>query len=86
MNWVGLVEAPDETTAAMWCELLRGNGIPATPKLAGHGNYGGFLLGPLAPTECWVMVPEDDVDEARRMLEPIVEGKRPGRHRKRDKR
>jgi Putative prokaryotic signal transducing protein len=80
MEWVGLVMAPDETTAGMWCELLRNNNIPATPRLGGGSNYAGVVLGPLVSSECWVMVQEDDVERAAAILEPIVRG---GRRRRR---
>jgi len=76
MEWVGLVTAPDETTAGMWCELLRNNDIPATPKLGGGSNYASVVLGPLVSSECWVMVHEDDVERAAAILRPIVEGPR----------
>lgn len=76
MKLVGVIEAPNEMTAAMWSELLRNNGIPAEPKLVGSGNYGGFLLGPLAASECWVMVREEDAERAKDILEPILKKER----------
>jgi hypothetical protein len=81
VEWVGLVMAPDETTAAMWCEILQNEGVSAVPKLAGAGNYVGIVFGPIVPNECWVMVHEDDVDRAAAILGPMIEGKR--RHRRR---
>ncbi len=77
MKWVGLVMAPDEMTAAMWCELLQNEGVPAAPKLAGAGNYVGVVFGPGVSNECWVMVHDDDVDRAAAILKPIVNPKRP---------
>ncbi len=81
MNWVGLLMAPDEITAAMWCELLQNEGVPAVPKLGGAGNYVGVVFGPGVPNECWVMVHDDDVDRAATILKPIVNPKR-HRHRR----
>lgn len=81
MEWVGLAMAPDEVTAAMWCELLQNEGVPAVPKLTGAGNYVGIVFGPAVPNECWVMVQEEDFDRAAAILEPIVEGKRRPRRR-----
>ena len=72
MDWVGLVEAPDQVTAEMWCELLQKEGIQSFAKLSASGGiYGGALLGSLAQTGCWVMVHEDDIDRAAAILRPI---------------
>ncbi len=77
MSWVGVVMAPDETEAAMWCELLQNEGVPAVPKLGGAGNYVGIVFGPGVPNDCWVMVQEKDFDKATAILDPIVNPKRP---------
>ena len=85
MEWVGLVEAPDQITAEMWSELLHGNDVPSftNPSSAG-GIYGGAQLGPMAATGCWVMVREGDFEKASEILRPIVQRmNRPRRRRKR---
>jgi hypothetical protein len=50
MDVAGVVEAPAETTAQMWCELLKRNGIDAFPKVSSGAAYSGALLGPFSPT------------------------------------
>ena len=82
MDLVGLVEAPDQITAEMWCELLEREGIHAFAKLSSSGGiYGGALLGSLAPTGCWVMVQEEDAARATAILGPMIEGRRQRRRR-----
>jgi hypothetical protein len=83
VDLLGLVEAPDQITAEMWCELLKREGIPSFTKLASAFAYSDIMFGPLSPTGCWVMVREDDLDRATAILGPMIEGK--GQHRRRHK-
>ena len=80
MDLAGLVEAPDQITAEMWCELLKGKGIPSFAKLSSAFAYSDIMFGPFSATGCWVMVREDDLDRATAILGPMIEGKRRRRH------
>ena len=59
-----LATAPDQLTAEMWQELLRGEGIPAMIRASDTASYLGVSAAP-----CRLMVPEERLPEARRMLE-----------------
>jgi len=61
---VYLATAPDQLTAEMWCELLRGQGIPATVRAGDTASYMGVSNAP-----CRIMVQEEHLEEARRLLE-----------------
>jgi len=83
VDWVGLVEAPDQITAEMWCELLDKEGVAAFTKTTSAGGiYWGSALGPLAATGCWVMVQEEDLERAAAILQPLIEPKRRPRRRR----
>ena len=59
-----LATAPDQLTAEMWQELLRGEGIPAVIRASDTASY----LG-VSPAPCRLMVQEGRLPEARRTLE-----------------
>ncbi len=61
---VYLTTAPDQLTAEMWQELLRGDGIPAVIRAGDTASYLGVSNAP-----CRMMVPQERLTEARRMLE-----------------
>lgn len=64
IRWVYLTTAPDQLTAEMWQELLRNDGVPAMIRA---GDTISFLGVSNAP--CRLMVPEERLQEARRLLE-----------------
>ena len=61
---VYLTTAPDQLTAEMWQELLHNDGIPAVIRAGDTASYMGVSNAP-----CRLMVPEDRLQEARRLLE-----------------
>ncbi|MFC1935526.1 DUF2007 domain-containing protein [Chloroflexota bacterium] len=64
IRWVYLTTAPDQLTSEMWQELLRNEGVPAMIRV---GDTVSFLGVSNAP--CRLMVPEERLLEARRLLE-----------------
>ena len=62
-RWVYLTTAPDHITAEMWQELLRNDGVPAVVR----AHIAPSHLGVGMP--CRLMVPEERLAEARRVLE-----------------
>lgn len=71
MKWVDAATAPDQMTAEMWCDILRKEGVPAFPKLAGAALHVNILFGPAVPSGCLVMVPEERLEEARAILDSL---------------
>ena len=65
IHWVYLTTAPDQLTAEMWSELLRNEGLPA---MVHTGLISSYHLG-VSGLPCRLMVPEDRLEEARRLLE-----------------
>ena len=63
-RWVYLTTAPDQTTAEMWSELLRNEGVPAMVRAGDTASFMGVSSAP-----CRLMVPEERLAEARRLLE-----------------
>ncbi len=59
-----LTTAPDQLTAEMWQELLRGEGIPSVIRAGDTASYLGVSNAP-----CRLMVPQERLAEARRLLE-----------------
>ncbi len=63
-RWVYLTTAPDQLTAEMWVELLRGQGIPAMIRPQDTASFlGTSALG------CRIIVPKERLEEARWALE-----------------
>jgi hypothetical protein len=56
--------APNETTAKLWLELLKAEGIPAVIQQTDAISY----LG-LSPFGCRVLVLEEQLESARALLE-----------------
>ncbi len=59
-----LTTAPDQLTAEMWRELLRGEGIPAVVRAGDTASYLGISNAP-----CRLMVHQERLSEARQTLE-----------------
>ncbi|MDO8749706.1 MAG: DUF2007 domain-containing protein [Dehalococcoidia bacterium] len=59
-----LTTAPDQLTAEMWQELLRGEGIPSVIRAGDTASYLGVSNAP-----CRLMVPQERLAEAQRLLE-----------------
>jgi hypothetical protein len=68
-RWVHLATAPDQLTAEMWIELLRGQGIPA---MIGPQDAVSFLG--LSIMACRVLVPREHLAEATQVLQQQTEG------------
>ena len=65
MKWVYLTTAPDQLVAEMWLNLLRNEGVSAMIRPGDTmSNYMGVSTYP-----CRIMVHEDQVSEARELLE-----------------
>jgi hypothetical protein len=67
MKWRVFATAPDQVTAEMWCELLRSSGVNC--RLA---DVNPSFLGP-SLYAVRLMAPEEESDEALRVLEESVE-------------
>ena len=67
MKWVYLAAAPDQLVAEMWRGLLEDSDILAMIKAGDTTSY----LG-VQPFTCRLMVPEEDVDRAREVLEDYL--------------
>lgn len=72
MKWLLLATAPDQLTAEIWVEFLRGEGIPALIRPSDAVSF----LG-VSPLSCRVMVPADRLREARSVLAAKFEGDAP---------
>ena len=68
-RWVHLATAPDQLTAEMWVELLRGQGIPAMINARDAVSF----LG-LSNMACQVLVPRENLAEATQVLRQQTEG------------
>jgi hypothetical protein len=68
-RWVHLATAPDQLTAEMWIELLRGQGIPAMIRPQDAISF----LG-LSTTACRLLVPREHLAEATQALQQQTEG------------
>ena len=68
-RWVHLATAPDQLTAEMWVELLRGQGIPAMISARDAVSF----LG-LSGMACEVLVPRENLAEAVQVLRQQTEG------------
>ncbi len=65
IRWLHLTTAPDQLTAEMWSELLRNEGLPT---MVHTGHVSSSHLG-ISGLPCRIMVPEDQLEEAKRLLE-----------------
>ena len=63
MKWVHLATAPDQITAEIWLDILRGEGIQAMIHSADAVSF----LG-VSAMGCRVQVPEDELERARDVL------------------
>jgi hypothetical protein len=72
MKWVLLATAPNQLTAEIWVEFLRGEGIPALIRASDAVSF----LG-VSPLSCRVLVPDDRLREARAVLAAKFEGDAP---------
>ena len=64
MNRVLLTTAPDQLVAEMWCELLRGEDVPAVIRPSdAMSSYMGVTVYP-----CRIMVWQDHLPRAREIL------------------
>ena len=63
-RWVYLTTAPDQLTAELWQELLRNENVPAMVRAGDTASFMGVSNAP-----CRLMVPEERLQEARRLLE-----------------
>ena len=68
-RWVHVATAPDQLTAEMWVELLRGQGIPAMIRPQDAVSF----LG-LSTTACRLLVPREHLAEATQALQQQTEG------------
>jgi len=68
-RWVHLATAPDQLTAEMWIELLRGQGIPAMINAQDAVSF----LG-VSSMACQVLVPRENLAEATQLLHQQTEG------------
>lgn len=59
-----LTTAPDQLTAEMWQDLLRGEGIPVVIRASDTASYLGVSAAP-----CRLMVPAERLPEAQQTLE-----------------
>ncbi len=64
VRWVYLTTAPDQITAEMWQGLLRNEEVPAMVRASDTTSFLGISGAP-----CRLMVPEERLQEARRLLE-----------------
>ena len=68
-RWVALATAPDQLTAEMWVELLRGQDIPAMISARDAVSF----LG-VSSMACQVLVPRENLAEAALVLQERIEG------------
>jgi hypothetical protein len=68
-RWVHLATAPDQLTAEMWVELLRGQGIAAMINARDAVSF----LG-VSSMACQVLVPRENLAEAVQVLRQQTEG------------
>ena len=68
-RWVHVATAPDQLSAEMWVELLRGQGIPAMIKAQDAVSF----LG-VSGMSCRVVVPRENLAEATQVLQQETEG------------
>ena len=68
-RWVHRATAPDQLTAEMWVELLRGQGIPAMIRAQDAVSF----LG-ISSMACQVLVPREHLAEATQLLHQQTEG------------
>jgi hypothetical protein len=68
-RWVHLATAPNQISAEMWVELLRGQGIPAMIRPQDAVSF----LG-LSSMACRVIVPREHLAEATQILQQKTEG------------
>ena len=68
-RWVHVATAPDQLSAEMWVELLRGQGIPAMITAQDAVSF----LG-LSGMACRVLVPREHLAEATQALQQESEG------------
>jgi hypothetical protein len=68
-RWAHLATAPDQLTAEMWVELLRGQGIAAMIRPQDAVSF----LG-LSTMACQVLVPREHLAEAMQLLQQQTEG------------
>jgi hypothetical protein len=68
-RWVHVAIAPDQLTAEMWVELLRGQGIPAMINARDAISF----LG-VSGMACQVLVPRENLAEATQLLQQQTEG------------
>ena len=68
-RWVHVATAPDQLSAEMWVELLRGQGIPAMIRAQDTVSF----LG-LSGMACQVLVPREHLAEAALALQQRTEG------------
>ena len=66
MEWIILVEAPDQLTAELWEDILHQEGIPARLAPQDVASY----LGP-SPMPCRLLVPEADAQRAAEALADV---------------
>ena len=63
-EWVVVRVAPDQLSAEMWVDLLRGEGVPALIRPSDAVSFlGTTALG------CRIMVPEEHLSDAEALLE-----------------
>jgi len=62
MRWVKLLIATNDIEAAMICNLLEGEGIPAQRRYRGVNHYLKIVMGPVVEAE--ILVPEEKMEEA----------------------
>ena len=63
-KWKRLITAPNQLTAEMWRDLLIDEGIPAMIAPQDAVSFMG-----ISPKPCRIMVPEERIEEATRILE-----------------
>ena len=72
MPWVAATTGPNEPIAESWAEILRNHGIPAYVRQDTIRSYLGAAFTPVR-----IMVPEEGLEEAKRLLDMLV-GPEPG--------
>ena len=63
-KWKYVITAPNQLTAEMWRDMLIEEGIPAVIAPQDVVSFMG-----ISPNPCRIMVPEERVEEATRILE-----------------
>ncbi|MFO8101257.1 MAG: DUF2007 domain-containing protein [Dehalococcoidia bacterium] len=68
MKWEVMAVAPDQITAEIWCDILLQEDLTAMIEPRDAVSFMGVSALP-----CRVMVPEDQVAEARKILGEYIE-------------